>query len=351
MASSFLSVPNSYALSDNVIGSVVQRVTPFHNRLDDGCRAFTPAHRPTSGEYLQHDTTIGHKRLPPLEPPANAAAVDELTKDRIMRVTASRRERCRINQARYRKRQRIYAEDLTQGIEQMKDEIQKLEMKRQTILRCTLTNDNVWIVATEYFRLFRRGYLAPKKTQSHAQLDFLQTTMASDVTDGPVCGPDAILKHWKLLSMYHGDLEVKLRGLHQDGASDSILAKTRVSLTVTDNTLRNIYPHLSSGNKINAYEDSEAASSLAAKLLNQRLMMHGSVRFFWDDQRGRVVRMESKVDFMSAMVNLLGNLDDVVSVFEKAAISPEGRIIDHSRDSYFVVFTPPPSKRDWWSIY
>ncbi|EGZ18073.1 hypothetical protein PHYSODRAFT_504287 [Phytophthora sojae] len=266
-----------------------------------------------------------------------------------MRVSASRRERCRINQARYRKRQRKHAEDLDNSIQELKEETQKLETKRQTILRCAPTNESVWMVATEYFRLFRQGYMAPMKVpdmfssscisgtndshdmsrlkQAHAQLDFFRATMTPDVTDGPVCGPDAILKHWKLLSLYHGDVQVQLKRLQQDGDSGSVVATTKVSLTITENSLRYIYPHLSKA-------DAEGGSeSLAKKMLNERLVMCGSVRFDWDDRSGRVVRLETKIDMMSAMLKLLGNLEDMARVFEKAAITPEGRFIDRSATS------------------
>ncbi|KAE8881480.1 hypothetical protein PF005_g25177 [Phytophthora fragariae] len=334
MASSFLCPPNVHALSDNVIGGVVQRVTPFHRRLDHSCRTSTTTQQ-LNVPQQQLQSAIGHKRPPPLQSLADAATAQ--TPD-------ARRERCRVNQARYRKRQRKHAEDLDSSIQQLRDEIQELETQRQVLLRCAPASESVWIVATEYFRLFRQGCMAPVKApdmvssssanhsqavsrlkQAHAQLDFLRATMSPDVTDGSACGPDAILKHWKLLSLYHGDVHVQLKRLRQDSGSGSVVATTRVGLTITEKSLRYIYPHLSA--------DSSDSTLLAKKLLNQRLVMRGSVRFDWDDNSGQVVRMETKIDMMSAMIKLLGNLGDVVRVFEKAAITPEGRFIDRSSSS------------------
>ncbi|KAE9075857.1 hypothetical protein PF010_g24136 [Phytophthora fragariae] len=308
MASSFLCPPNVHALSDNVIGGVVQRVTPFHRRLDHSCRTSTTTQQ-LNVPQQQLQSAIGHKRPPPLQ-----------------------------------KRQRKHAEDLDSSIQQLRDEIQELETQRQVLLRCAPASESVWIVATEYFRLFRQGCMAPVKApdmvssssanhsqavsrlkQAHAQLDFLRATMSPDVTDGSACGPDAILKHWKLLSLYHGDVHVQLKRLRQDSGSGSVVATTRVGLTITEKSLRYIYPHLSA--------DSSDSTLLAKKLLNQRLVMRGSVRFDWDDNSGQVVRMETKIDMMSAMIKLLGNLGDVVRVFEKAAITPEGRFIDRSSSS------------------
>ncbi|KAL4174167.1 hypothetical protein KRP22_006107 [Phytophthora ramorum] len=248
MASSFLSPPNRYSLSDAVIGSVVQRAGPLYSRLgftdesdSRAVQSYTkPRHTFSVGhadsyspdallskrtDKYQPKSLIGQKRLPDLDSladvatkrPVNMAQViaereqEQLPPQpvlrRKMRVSASRRERCRINQARYRKRQRKHAEDLDEGIRKVQEEIENLEAQRQTILRCAPTNESVWVVATEYFRLFRYGYMTPMEVlespapsslasggnnakrfqrpeQSHAQLDFLKATMASDVTDG-----------------------------------------------------------------------------------------------------------------------------------------------------------------------
>ncbi|KAE8984048.1 hypothetical protein PR001_g23284 [Phytophthora rubi] len=259
MASSFLCPPNVHALSDNVIGGVVQRVTPFHRRLDHSCRTSTTTQQLNVPQ--QHPTAPRRDpgaRDPAPGPPAGCMAPVKAP-DMVSSSSANH----------------------SQAVSRLK--------------------------------------------QAHAQLDFLRATMSPDVTDGSACGPDAILKHWKLLSLYHGDVHVQLKRLRQDGGSGSVVATTRVGLTITEKSLRYIYPHLSA--------DSSDSTLLAKKLLNQRLVMRGSVRFDWDDNSGQVVRMETKIDMMSAMIKLLGNLGDVVRVFEKAAITPEGRFIDRSSSS------------------
>ncbi|KAG3085235.1 hypothetical protein PI124_g18537 [Phytophthora idaei] len=60
-------------------------------------------------------------------------------------------------------------------------------------------------------------------------------------------------------------------------------------------------------------------------LLNQRLSVSGSVRFDWDTSTGRVIRLESKVDLMTPMLQLLGSLEDVARVFDKALVTLDGR--------------------------
>ncbi|KAG3085236.1 hypothetical protein PI124_g18536 [Phytophthora idaei] len=157
-----------------------------------------------------------------------------------MKVSASRRQRCRINQARYRKR---HADNLDEGIRTLQEEIQELETHHQNIIRRAPMNESAWIVATEYFRLFRYGYMAPilapqsltpprPKKESHAQLDFLKATMAPDVTDGNVYGVVAILENWKLFSLNGGDVHFQPKRLEQL-APGSLLATTRTSVTIT----------------------------------------------------------------------------------------------------------------------
>ncbi|KAG2797417.1 hypothetical protein PC111_g21302 [Phytophthora cactorum] len=80
---------------------------------------------------------------------------------RQMKLSASRRERCRINQARYRKRQRQHEEEIEKHISDLQEEIQELETQHQDMMRSAPQNKSMWVVGTEYFRLFRHGYMAP----------------------------------------------------------------------------------------------------------------------------------------------------------------------------------------------
>ncbi|GMF18045.1 unnamed protein product [Phytophthora lilii] len=363
MASSFLCPPTSYSLSDNVIGGVVQRVGPLHDRFrfenDHDSREvarYTQARRMVSEESDPFrlsteqvpQSFIGRKRLPELESLAHTAtkrptltASQSKPKERVMKVPASRRERCRISQARYRKRQREHEEKLDEGIRQVQEEIEELEAKRQSIIRCAPTNESVWVVATEYFRLFRNGYLAPmvvpiqpappsigddssntQKTRTakhtNVQLEFLQSTMSPDVTDGTACGAEALLENWRLLSLYFDDVKLQLKRLEQVG-EDTLIAVTSISATITENTLRQVFPHL--------VDEEGELSSLGSKLLNQRLVMRGSLRFDWDASTGRVQRAESRVNALTPVLKLLGNLENVAAVFKKSLMTLEGRFV------------------------
>ncbi|KAG1695844.1 hypothetical protein DVH05_019182 [Phytophthora capsici] len=288
---------------------------------------------------------MGQNRQPNLdslaaERPTTVAPMTGGTTQRKLKISSSRRERCRINQARYRKRQRQYAENLNESIASLQEEVQELENERQDILCRAPSKDSVWVVATEYFRLFRHGYMAPtmapkkpsaltgekrRRKEKHFQLDFFKSTMAKDVTDGDVCGAEALLESWRLLSHYFSDVHVQPKRLEQV-STESLLASTVTSLTITHNTLQSAFPHLLASREVEGGEPSTVSSPLGEKLLNQRVVLRGSIRFDWDSSLGRVIRVESKTDFLTPLLELLGSLEDVAKVFEKALVTPEGKM-------------------------
>lgn len=154
---------------------------------------------------------------------------------------------------------------------------------------------------------------------SNAQLDFLRAMMTPDVTDGSVYGIDALLERWRLYSLYHSNLDIELERLEM-GAPNTVIATTRVSMTITESTLYHAFRHLFNGN-------ASHSERLVAKLLGQHVTMSGSVRFGWDDTCGRVHSLEHSADMLTPMLKLLGNLEDVAFVFSRARITPDDNVL------------------------
>ncbi|RLN61562.1 hypothetical protein BBP00_00005313, partial [Phytophthora kernoviae] len=145
--------------------------------------------------------------------------------------------------------------------------------------------------------------------------------MVSDVTDGMLCGSEELLENWRLLSLNHKDVDMQLDRLGR-GSEDSVVATMSLSFTITENTLSYVYPHLFVGAGEGSEEEGEW-SPLAAKLVNQRLVMPGAVRFEWDTVCGRVVRLETRVDMLTSMLRLLGSFEDVAHVLDGARITAD----------------------------
>ncbi|ETP53284.1 hypothetical protein F442_01796 [Phytophthora nicotianae P10297] len=358
---SSLHPPTSYSLRDVVIGSVVDRVALHHSKMGLSFLA-DPEPEPRSATELHFSN---QKQFPRLTTTTSENTTELSFKQpgvfirRVKRrISTSRREQCRINQARYRSRQREHEKTISSSICRLRVDIRDLKIRRQDLKRRSRSCNNVWSAAIEYFRLFQRGFMAPlqmsvgpgvsypsldantktsitaeeRPHQPHAQIDFLRETMAHDMTDGVVCGVEALLQNWKLLSFYHGDLYVQLQRLDHV-TKDSLQATITVSLTITESTLQNLYPHLLDSTARDI--DDGQRPSLAAKLLNQRIVVHGSVRFDWDEANSRVMRLESKLDLLSSILELLGSLEAVALVFDSALVTPEGRFLseDLSCDS------------------
>ncbi|RLM97663.1 hypothetical protein BBO99_00004194 [Phytophthora kernoviae] len=129
-------------------------------------------------------------------------------------------------------------------------------------------------------------------------MDFLRATMAPDVRDGDLCGVEELLQNWKLLSLYFGSVHVHLEHL-KSIAIDSLQATTTTSVTITKSTLRYVFPHLNSDG--NGGVHGGQWSPLAARLVDQRVVMRGSVFFGWDAAAERVATPPTHVVFETSV--------------------------------------------------
>ncbi|OWZ19392.1 hypothetical protein PHMEG_0006371 [Phytophthora megakarya] len=144
--------------------------------------------------------------------------------------------------------------------------------------------------------------------------------MAPDVTDGSICGPKAILESWELLSIVFDDMHVQLERL-KTVDKNSLAATTTTSFTLKPDTIRLVFPLLVDSGTGGGDED------LAKKLQDQRIVMHGSVRFDWDDTNNCIWRMNSQSDMLTPILGLLENLEDVSRAFINALVAPDFRLV------------------------
>ncbi|KAG7387377.1 hypothetical protein PHYBOEH_008260 [Phytophthora boehmeriae] len=313
---SVLYPPNCQWLSNNVISEVIQR-TPHRYRTSDDSRhaeqVNTNALVMTTGLISQYQ---------------HLASTDQAT-DAIQR----RRERNRRHQARYKLKQKEKEEKLKVAIQALRAQIPELEMHHRSISTNRLTNSASWSVAAEYFRLFCNGFQPPEVVtkfsettgtvtnyESHKQLRFLQETMMSDVLVEKGCGIETLLEEWRMFSLCHNDMDIQLSRI-DIGAGDSLVAYTESTFGITEQTLQFAFPHL-------ADENSEGKwSPFGEKLLGQQLVIHGTVRFDWDSKRRRVSSVKYQADMLTALLQLLGNLEDVAHVLGNARVTPEQKLV------------------------
>ncbi|KAG7398640.1 hypothetical protein PHYBOEH_010689 [Phytophthora boehmeriae] len=262
-----------------------------------------------------------------LSPPVK----DKPKRRRIRKKTERRREQCRNNQARYRNRQRGMVNDLEESVRALRQEIEKLNVQHHTLCYGSQTKQTVWSVAVEYFRLFQYGILVsmqkddewgnpPKEFRD--QEYFLRSVMAENVAIGELSGVDAVIKQWRRYSTYFGGLHLQLERLEKQPA-EVMSASCTLSLTVTESTIRYVFPHLLCSKAANDEGPQSTYSSIGSRVLGKQLGCQYSLRFQWDAAGGRISRMEAKLDLVTPLLRVLGNLEDVNYVLEKAIITPE----------------------------
>ncbi|KAG2802456.1 hypothetical protein PC112_g19620 [Phytophthora cactorum] len=111
MASS-LYPPAIYSLRDDVIGGVVDRVAPHNSKMELRFLVDPALPHQLSSRSVTEMSSSNQKQFPPLMAMASENTTDlsfkppKVFEHKLKRISASRREQCRINQARYRSRQR-----------------------------------------------------------------------------------------------------------------------------------------------------------------------------------------------------------------------------------------------------
>ncbi|OWY99476.1 hypothetical protein PHMEG_00029513 [Phytophthora megakarya] len=232
------------------------------------------------------------------------------------------RELRRQSQARYRQKQRREQKALEDDVQRLQKEIKAYQQLDFSSL--TKVERDIWFIAQEYFRMFRHGFKEPSHEQNARVLTFLQNVTVPDVSDGYFRGAKSLLRNWELFSLYFDDIHVELKSMEKK--SESILfATTTTSITISSNTLRLVFPRLNSDERGGV--DGGQWSPLAERLKGQRLVMNSSVRFEWDAINKRVVRILSSSDMVTAMLRVLGSLDNVNDVFNGAFVTPDCRLL------------------------
>ncbi|KAG7388576.1 hypothetical protein PHYPSEUDO_012213 [Phytophthora pseudosyringae] len=333
--------PSSQILRDEVIGHVSQRSRPVHYNFDPRWQYLQPQQNATDNaapdQNMSHpiakatSVSKGKRKVlssvdvaapecqvrgfQEMDSTANSTRTRYRVEDWAVMVIDEKmklRELRRDNQRRYRQKNLERKLSLAKATRQLLQEIKALEKHRDNVFASLPTLETVWTVAVEYFRVFRFG---SSPSGPCGQLEFIRSTMAPDVLVNAGQGAEALLAHWRRCSFWFQDVDVELQNLEKD-AIDSLVGTTKTSFTITESTLRNVFPHLCGHSS-----QVGARSLLADKLRNQRLVVAGTVRFVWDSACGRVTSVMSSSDMLAPMLQLVGDVQSLAQVFEHARIS------------------------------
>ncbi|KAH7484960.1 bZIP transcription factor 1 [Phytophthora ramorum] len=261
---------------------------------------------------------------------------------RIRLQTARRRQQCRANQARYRQKQLVYNKTLEHTVLTLRANIPVLELQRNRLQYGG--NHDVWNVVVEYFHTFRFGALMtlPETLEGRAhrsineikyrenaetkrQLAFLRSSMTDNVMLGERSGVETLMKQWVLYSLSFQNLYFRLERIER--TNNQFVGVTAVlNVTVSEETLRGVFPHLLHRGAIQGEVEAAKAASLRSRMIGQRLLLPCSLCFEWDASICRVVLLETTVNFMKPLMEVLGNLSDVAMVLGGARITRDGSV-------------------------
>ncbi|CAI5738871.1 unnamed protein product [Hyaloperonospora brassicae] len=237
------------------------------------------------------------------------------------------RELRRTRQIRYRRKKEQYILDLQEQTRKLRRTIDELEQYRRLRSDTVVTQMNAWRFAAEYFRLFRYGVRFKEgsktsETAESAQLDFLRNSMTEDLVYNAEHGVVCMLQTWRQTSCWFAPVRLEVDRLTKD-ATGFLVANTLFTVTISEQTLRDVFPHLCNNDG--------TMSALAQKLLGQAIAMRGSTRFKWDDALGRVASVMSQSDMLTPLLRILGSVNDVSRVFDKALITPDFQLVAEER--------------------
>ncbi|OWZ06597.1 hypothetical protein PHMEG_00021127 [Phytophthora megakarya] len=300
--------PNLLLSTDTLPTSSIQGEESYTDEITKINSCTTPAAQLGGEIFLSESpTNPSTKRIRLVRGPGGHTTeltVDSSVENLLELAKNLERKQRRERQRRYRKKQNDQLHMLEKTTAELSKEIGVLESRRK-IISASLKTYNVWNLAMEYFRRFRNGL---KKTEVVSLIDFVHKTMTVDVATNSGYGATAVLKCWGYLHWFE-DVEVNLESMRK--CTNGVISTTVASMTISERTLHNVFPTLLNGEN----ED------LAGKLLGKRVTVTGVTYFEWDYTCDKASSIQTRNDVLTPMLGLLGSIENVSRVFDKALIS------------------------------
>ncbi|KAG3111935.1 hypothetical protein PI124_g8365 [Phytophthora idaei] len=209
---------------------------------------------------------------------------------------------------------------LESSVEKLRQELARLKRRRQDIVLAEKTDQNPWIIVAEVFHILQNSFRCPWNLEidedmqndnaMRKNLAFLQNTFTSDVAMGELSGIDELINQWRRCSQYFGDARLHLQRV-ESMAPGVMKATARLHVTITELIVRFAFPHLSEPEPVSKYDTNPP---LRERLKGKHLDCSVSIDFHFDEDNGRVTRLEPRIDVMPALLRKLGDLSDVVEV-------------------------------------
>ncbi|KAK1930037.1 bZIP transcription factor 1 [Phytophthora citrophthora] len=238
------------------------------------------------------------------------------------KASARRLERCRINQKRYRIRQRAIQECVNETIK----EIRGLELRHRDLNIDEKDHRSPCRVVADTFALLEAFFRSPgfkpkskgeaKDAETREILERLQNSFVSDVECGDIRGVEALMGQLKNYAQYFDAPTLRLEKAEE--ISPGVVAATAsIEVLVSISTLCFIFPQLLQASRVG----NDTQPLLGKRLLDKTLVCDCSVHITFDARSGRVARVEASIDWINALLRALGNLEDVAIALHGALVT------------------------------
>ncbi|GLE01017.1 hypothetical protein PINS_up009830 [Pythium insidiosum] len=318
---------------------------------DDGQRESA-----SSSSAGNDDTEAAPPAAPLLPPPPAAAAAPAPAaaaapapekrrrgRRRLIHDEALRKDRrkaqCKLNQRRYRARQRGMITTLSLEAEQLSDSIRELAAYRDFLVAfdrigtgsqgSTGDTNRALLLVEQFFVLFRDGFALHSVQLSEIQERFLRFAMDPEVCSqgATQSGIDALTLQLKRYTSYHAVFAMHVESLrlahapsgnatdanaNADGCTHSrwiVRAAGSLHLRLSRDSVILLFPHI--------VDNEELTARVVGHEINPPFAM-----VFYFNERDRVSRLEFHVDLVPTFVRLLQSTHDAALLMERAIITP-----------------------------
>ncbi|KAG6580172.1 uncharacterized protein IUM83_15789 [Phytophthora cinnamomi] len=292
--------------------------------------AFAPSLPPLAP--VRHSPGGGPTQPSTADADADAGTSKTPSKKRSRRLSNSERGKL------YRSRRKNYVQTLEEQVEQLKHEVDQLNLhgrtqQQQQTAAWPLARQPIGAsfanVVSEYFSLFKYGVPVAERgggavdvpqdqlLLSSRQAGFLNGLMHPDLVFGSSYGVQELLDQWEKYSLFHTGLKYEVKNLQIMAADPNpvVLAPATLYVRFTRRTIEEIFPHILWN------------EALVQRLIGTQVVYPvGNTFYFGDDNK--IHRYDTYVDFVAAFVDVLGNVEDTMAMMESALIRQESMIGD-----------------------
>lgn len=178
---------------------------------------------------------------------------------------------------------------------------------------CSTVGSSPMSFVMEYFAQFRTGLQVPNalsnEMSSSSQRDFLNALVEPHTLFGGKPAADLILSVWERYSAFHSSVKLTCESaeLIPGDYSSSVVVHGTLHLRYSRLTIKNVYPH------------AVAEEDLIQKLIGRQLHVHYRAQMHFNEN-ARLEAYEMAPDFVGALMEVLGNLNDCERILGRALI-------------------------------